>query len=154
MTATRIGIALFVVAIALASAATAAGDKDIIQGLDRKWVEAVKAKDLDTIATFYAEDGYFMPTGSPRVHGRSKIRDSWKAMFDDPSYVSLKFEPVEIGVSSSKDVAYDVGDYQFQMRNSAGKETTQLGKYVVVWKKVDGEWKVAADIFNPNELPR
>jgi hypothetical protein len=24
------------------------------------------------------------------------------------------------------------------------------GKYVVAWKKVDGAWKVAADIFNSN----
>jgi hypothetical protein len=33
-----------------------------------------------------------------------------------------------------------------------GKVLTDTGKYVVVWRKVGGEWKAAADIFN-SDLP-
>ena len=51
----------------------------------------------------------------------------------------LSFAPEQIVVSSSGDMAMDRGTYRL------GPET---GKYVVVWRKVDGDWKVAADIFN------
>ena len=33
-----------------------------------------------------------------------------------------------------------------------GTPQTDAGKYVVVWRKVGGEWKAAADIFN-SDLP-
>ena len=33
-----------------------------------------------------------------------------------------------------------------------GEPLTDTGKYVVVWRKIDGKWKAAADIFN-SDLP-
>ena len=66
--------------------------------------------------------------------------------------VSLSFVPTSIEVAKSKDMAYDVGTYELKLNDPQGNPTTQIGKYVVVWKKqADKQWKVVADIFNPDK---
>ena len=46
-------------------------------------------------------------------------------------------------------MAYDYGWYTFAFDTDNGR-VTDKGKYIVVWKKVGGAWKVASDIFNTN----
>ncbi len=46
-------------------------------------------------------------------------------------------------------MAYDYGWYTFAFDTDNGRFEDK-GKYIVVWKKVGGAWKVAADIFNTN----
>lgn len=45
----------------------------------------------------------------------------------------------------------DIGAYDFTSTTPKGP-VTDHGKYLVAWKKVKGEWKVGADIFN-SDLP-
>ncbi len=46
-------------------------------------------------------------------------------------------------------MAYDYGTYTFAFDGDKGR-VIEKGKYIVVWKKIDGAWKVAADIYNDN----
>ncbi len=46
-------------------------------------------------------------------------------------------------------MAYDYGWYTFAFDTDNGR-VTDKGKYVVVWKKIGGTWKIKADIFNTN----
>jgi hypothetical protein len=48
-------------------------------------------------------------------------------------------------------MAYDIGTCQLSYK-PAQNGIENLGKYVVVWIKEAGDWKVAADIFN-SDLP-
>ena len=41
----------------------------------------------------------------------------------------------------------DRGSYELRFDGESGP-VRDVGKFIVVWKKVAGEWKVAADIFN------
>jgi ketosteroid isomerase-like protein len=59
----------------------------------------------------------------------------------------LTFAPEQIVVSSSGDMALDRGTYSLTIAPD-GTTQTDTGKYVVVWRKIDHEWKAAADIFN------
>ena len=59
--------------------------------------------------------------------------------------------PEQIVVASSGDMALDRGTYRMTVAPD-GTEQTDTGKYVVVWRKIGGEWKAAADIFN-SDLP-
>ena len=65
---------------------------------------------------------------------------------------SLHFAPTRIEVADSKDLAYDVGTFELNLNDEAGKSMTIPGKYVVVWKKQkNGQWEVEADIFNTDK---
>jgi ketosteroid isomerase-like protein len=44
------------------------------------------------------------------------------------------------------DTAIEIGLYEL----SSGGQTLDKGKYVAIWKKVEGEWKMHRDIWNSN----
>ena len=43
------------------------------------------------------------------------------------------------------ETAYEVGKYTLLGR---GGQTLDSGKYVVIWRQEDGQWKLHRDIFN------
>lgn len=118
-----------------------------IESLQQEWVEAVARGDVDIIVGFYAEDAWFLPAGSPPLHGHEAIRRWWERTLADPPWQSLDFGPTEIVFSEDGNLAYDVGTSRTTIAGGDG-ETVQKGKYLVVWEKIDGDWKVAADTFN------
>jgi ketosteroid isomerase-like protein len=62
----------------------------------------------------------------------------------------LEFAPTKIEVASSGDLAYEMGTYSLAYQGD-DEQLHDNGKYVVVWKKADGNWKAAADIFNTDQ---
>jgi uncharacterized protein (TIGR02246 family) len=126
-----------------------AAEEQTIRDLDRRFVEAVGSIDTMSIANVYAADGYFMPPNAPRIDGRDAIRSAWAGMLQGSNF-SLTLRPTEIVVAQSADIAYDIGTYSLGMDGPEGRIEDE-GKYVVVWKKVNGEWKIVADIINSSK---
>jgi ketosteroid isomerase-like protein len=54
--------------------------------------------------------------------------------------------PVEIKVNG--DFAYDYGYYEGETLFTNGRSSRWIGKYVIVWKKENGKWKIYLDIWN------
>jgi uncharacterized protein (TIGR02246 family) len=135
---------------AKAGDADTAANEQAIRGQVARWLELVKAKDAVGIAQLYAEDGAVMPPNSPIGKGRAAIQQTWAALMGTPGF-DLTFVPEQILVSSSGDMALDRGTYKLAFSPN-GASQTDTGKYVVVWRKIGGEWKAAADIFN-SDLP-
>lgn len=49
-------------------------------------------------------------------------------------------------VSASGDLGYSYGTFELNTRGV----TLQHGSYVRVWKKMNGKWKVVADVMSPD----
>ena len=128
------------------TAADTGADEQAIRGQVDRWLQLVKAKDAAGIAALYAEDGAVMPPNAPIGKGRGAIQQTWASMMRTPGF-DLTFVPEQIIVSSSGDMALDRGTYKLAIA-PGGNARTDTGKYVVVWRKIGGEWKAAADIFN------
>ena len=133
-----------------AAAVDTGADEQAIRGQVDHWLQLVKAKDAAGIAELYAEDGAVMPPNGPIGKGRAAIEQTWASMMGTPGF-DLTFVPEQIIVSSSGDMALDRGTYRLAVAPDGTKQT-DTGKYVVVWRKIGGEWKAAADIFN-SDLP-
>ena len=101
----------------------------------------------------YSADGLFMPTGAPPVEGPAAIREAWAGLLAIPG-ISMSFGPTRIEVAESGDVAIDIGTYSLSFDDGNGGRVEDEGKYVIAWRKIDGEWKVTADIFNTNLSPQ
>jgi uncharacterized protein (TIGR02246 family) len=125
-----------------------AGDEQAIRAHVDHWLQLVKAKDASGIAGLYTEDGAVMPPNAPIGKGREAIQQTWASMMGTPGF-DLTFNPEQIVISSSGDMALDRGTYTLTVA-PAGTTQTDTGKYVVVWRKIGGDWKAAADIFNSN----
>jgi uncharacterized protein (TIGR02246 family) len=133
-----------------AAAVDTAADEQAIRAQVDHWEELVKAKDAAAIAALYTEDGAVMPPNAPIGKGRAAIQQTWASMMQTPGF-DLTITPEQILVSSSGDMALDRGTYSLKVTPS-GTTQTDTGKYVLVWRKIGGEWKAAADIFN-SDLP-
>ena len=123
-------------------------DEQAIRGQVDRWLQLVKAKDAAGIAALYAEDGAVMPPNAPIGKGRAAIQQAWASMMRTPGF-DLTFNPEQIVLSSSGDMELDRGTYTLTVA-PAGTTQTDTGKYVVVWRKIGGDWKAVADIFNSN----
>lgn len=141
---------VFIPFFALAQKSASSNDRAAIRNADKRWSEAVEEKNLDKTVSFYADDATVLPFNAPKAEGRENIRQLWNHLFQSPGF-HLRFAPVKIAVAKSRDMAYEVGVFELTMNGPDGAPSTSPGKYVVVWKKQNGEWKAVADIFNTDK---
>ena len=98
-----------------------------------------------------APDSLLLAPGAPPVQGAKAVADMWKTWGALPN-VAIDFGATLVEVAASGELAYDYGTYTFAFDSEEGP-FSEVGKYIVVWKKIDGAWKIAADIFNNNGAP-
>jgi len=128
----------------------AGADERAIRAQVDRWHQLIKAKDAAGITGLYTSDGAVMPPNAPIGKGPGAIQQVWTSLLQIPGF-ELSIIPEQVDVSSSGDMAIDRGVYKLTIAPD-GKTKSDTGKYVVVWRKVGGEWKAAADIFN-SDLP-
>ena len=152
MRLTRVSVVLMAALVpgACARQADTVAEERAIRDLDKKWVQAVAARDTMAIGNTYAEDAEFLPQGAPRVSGRAAIRSAWAQLLKTPN-LSLTFEPTKVVVSGMGDMVSETGGYRLAMDGPKGQRIEDGGKYVVVWKKVNDQGKVQYDIFNSDK---
>ena len=143
-------LALVLSSVLLAQNSKQSKDEAAIRNADTEWSHAVEAKDLDKTTSFYAEDASAYPFNAPVAAGKDSIRQLWSHLFESPGF-HLQFAPTKVEVAKAGDMAYDAGTFELKMNGSDGSPKTTQGKYVVVWKKQNGQWKAVADIFNTDQ---
>jgi uncharacterized protein (TIGR02246 family) len=115
------------------------------------FMTAMRAGDMDAVVNSYTADAVLMPPNMAAAHGPAGIRATWTGFVSPFSSVGLTLTPED--VQQSGDLAVETGRYTV---NLVPKGTTtgmsDNGKYVVVWKKADGKWRMYRDIFN-SDLP-
>jgi ketosteroid isomerase-like protein len=107
---------------------------------------AETAKDVAKSASYYADDAIVQPAGAPQVNGNANILALYKSFFANPSLKELRGTPSSTWISSSGDLAYEVGVNRIVVGTPAG-DMLDMGKYVIVWKHEKGDWYVKALSF-------
>ncbi len=125
-------------------------DEAMIRRIDALWSQAADDKDLDGAVHPYAEDASMLPFGAPIATGTDAIRKTWAALMAKPGF-SLTFVPTKVVIASAGDMAWEIGTFDLKLNDAQGNLMDIPGKYVVTWRKDDGTWKVAADIFNTDK---
>ena len=133
----------FVIAVLVAFTAPALAQKARIEAVNAKWMELFNRGDFDGIAQLYTVDAIAFPPGSAIVRGRAAIGTMWKDMaqqVSNPKITTLEVKRL------SPSALREVGTFSLMTRGPSPKEVS--GKYLVLWQRVRGEWKLAADIWN------
>ena len=119
---------------------------------DHAWSETLP-DDLDAFLSFFAEDGGFYPSEAPIAVGTDAIRAVMSGVISTPG-IAFNWTATKADVSQAGDLGYTTGTYDQTVHDAAGNPVMTQGKYVIVWKKQeDGQWKVVADIANPDAPP-
>jgi uncharacterized protein (TIGR02246 family) len=117
-----------------------------IRELGQQAMRAAQSKDVATYASFYADDAVSMGANQRSIRGRDAIRGMIAEMFAMPN-LAFSFAPTRIEVAESGDIAHEIGTYRFAADMPGGRLDDE-GKYITLWKKVAGEWKIASDMSN------
>jgi uncharacterized protein (TIGR02246 family) len=121
-------------------------DKATIDKLNESFMAAFQKGDTAAIGQMYAEDAYLLPSGGEMVKGRAAIQAFWTKAAEgigDFKLTTVDVKPLGI------DAAREIGTFTLKTKGQQPQEVA--GKYVVVWEKVGGDWRLATDIWNTDK---
>ena len=123
-----------------------AQNKATIEKLNDAWTAAFNKGDAAAVAALYTEDAYVLPPGSAIVKGRSAIEAFWRQaaqQMTDAKLTTVDVAPL------GRSAAREIGAVTLKTKSQPPQEV--VGKYVVVWRKIGREWKLATDIWNTDK---
>jgi uncharacterized protein (TIGR02246 family) len=134
---------VLVFAFLIALVAPAVAQKAQFEAVNAKWMELFNKGDFAGIAELYTGDAIAFPPGSAMVRGKAAIGAMWKGMAEqagNPKITTLEVK--RLGPAAAR----EIGTFSLTTKGASPKEIS--GKYLVVWERVRGQWKLAADIWN------
>lgn len=123
-----------------------AQDKATIEKLNESFMAALQKGDLAAIGLMYAEDADLLPSGAQMVKGRAAIQAYWTKAAE--SIGNLRLTTVDVQALGSE-TAREIGTFILQTKGQPPQELA--GKYVVIWRRIEGDWKLATDIWNTDK---
>jgi ketosteroid isomerase-like protein len=131
----------------LSGGSVAAQQSDVraaIEAGNKQFLAALSRGDGAGMAAVYGTNAQVFPPNSDVVSGRQAIQKFWQDAVDSgvkgATLTTLEAE-------GQGDTAYEVGKYT--LTGEAGK-VLDTGKYVTIWKREQGQWKLHRDIWNTN----
>ncbi len=118
---------------------------EAIAAANARFVSAFASGDGAGVAQLYTAGGKLFPTGSDVVSGIEAIGEFWQGVIET-GVASVTIETVEL--EDHGDTAIEEGRY---VLGDADGGALDQGKFIVIWKKVDGTWKLHKDIWNSSQ---
>jgi len=108
-----------------------------------QFIDAFRQQDAVGCASLYTADGATLPPNADIARGHTAIQAVWQEAFD-AGLTDFQVESLE--VESAGDLAYEMGRYTMY----AGDDLADEGKYILIWKREAGHWRIHRDIVNTN----
>jgi ketosteroid isomerase-like protein len=117
------------------------GELELVK-LEGEFSDAVAKGGGKAFASWFAEDGVTLQNGKPPVRGHTAIAAA--AVWDPKDYqLTWYAEGAQMGPGGTSGFTW--GHYTSTAKDSKGQPVSLGGRYITVWKKVNGAWKVALD---------
>ena len=110
---------------------------------------AETALDGNKAIAFWADDAVVQPAGAPAVVGKAAIASLYREFFTTMGVKELVGTPSKLVMAQSGDLAYETGVNRIVIHTPGG-DLLDMGKYLIVWKNVNGQWYVGALSFTSN----
>lgn len=125
-----------------------AEDARTLVKLDEEWSAAAGKRDVEKVASFYADDAVAYPPNEPVCVGREAAKKVWAAYLADPSF-NISWKSTHAEIAKSGELGFTSGTYEDSFKGPDGKMVHETGKFLCVWKKqADGSWKAIHDMWN------
>ena len=118
-----------------------------INATNQRFMAAFNGGDAAKVASFYTEGGQLLPANSETIEGIPAIEQFWAgAMAMGIKRVQL----TTVELDAQNDTAIEIGRYAL---SGEGDVALDQGKYLVVWKRDGGAWKLHRDIWTTSNPP-
>ena len=116
--------------------------REAVEEGNKQWSAALSRGDSAGMAALYTSNAQLFPTHSDIVSGTEAIQKFWQGVITS----GVKGATLTtLDVDGQGDIAYEVGKYALTGEGGKGLDN---GKYIVVWKRVQGKWQLHRDIWN------
>ena len=136
---------IFTLFLAFTCTFTLLSQKDVseeIQAAEAKFEKLFNAGDIDAFIPIYAEDARLLPPNNGVITGRAAVKEFWAGMMA----AGIKVEVSTVSAKGYKKTAIEEGVVSIY----AGDDKVDEVKFIIIWKKIDGEWKIHQDIWSSN----
>ena len=133
----------------LEGAGTAGTDIDAARDA---FIRALRVGDAAAAAAAYTDDARLLAPSTEVLAGRDAVARFWQAGIDaGVEGIELQSDGVEL--EPGGDVATEMGRYVLSLRAAGGGLVIDRGSYLLVYRRVDGAWRRAAETFHPDLPP-
>lgn len=105
--------------------------------------EVVGRGDFSALSRVYTRDARILPPGAPMVTGLDAITGFWREALAALGVKAVRLHTLTADVLGDR--AQEIGRAELTL---AAQEAPLELKYVVLWKREDGAWKMDVDIWN------
>ena len=124
---------------------TTAEDRQAIKAINKQGINAFNQGDAASMAALYTEEAKRLPPNSQMIVGRESIQAYFQVIFD-AGVGDLQLTMIDLHVNG--DMAHEVGKYSLTIQPEEGEAINDSGKFVWIWKRGNGTWKLDVDIWN------
>lgn len=115
--------------------------KETVAARSKAVAAAEAARDIETAISFWADDAIIQTHGAVQAQGKDAIRQGMQAFFD--AFKEFEGTTTHLEVAASGDMAYEYGVNRVVLPGAEG-DLLAMGKYLLVWRKIDGVWLISA----------
>ena len=94
---------------------------------------------------FYPKNGKLLPPNGDFVIGKRGIQAVRQSVME---MGIREAKLVTIDLENQKDAAIEIGEYKLSAEDG---HTTDLGKFITIWKNEAGQWKLHRDIWSSDQ---
>jgi ketosteroid isomerase-like protein len=116
--------------------------KQVIEANHIAYGENFAKGNATQFAKHYAKDGCIFPTNFPKMCGTDAIN----TFFDGAYKMGVRYIKLTANeVLGGPELVVETGNYELFVENNI---SIDKGKFIVIWKQENGEWKMYRDIWN------
>jgi len=115
-----------------------------IRSISMKWLELAKNRDAAGITALFTDDAVLIRQNQQPV-GQTAIQKCITEFMEKNPKENPTWSTDRIEIATSGDLAIEYGSWK---TTSLGQDGTEedYGKYVTIYRKVNGTWKISGDI--------
>ena len=114
-----------------------ASEEQAIRDVAARWAALDEAKDAAAVAALFTDDALVIWDDRTPVQGRAAIEEHMATSYLENPSGAGSWGPDRIDMATSGDLAVEQGAWE----NPGGE-----GRYMTVHQKIDGEWRIIADM--------
>ena len=120
--------------------------KNEIRQTEKAFAEMAQKEGIPKAFLTYAADDAVILRNNHLIKGKEALQTFYSQQPNPTEKVSLTWKPDFVDVSSSGDLGYTYGSYQYSVTDSLGNTNTSQGIFHTVWRRQpDGSWRFVWD---------
>jgi ketosteroid isomerase-like protein len=118
--------------------------REEIDAANQRFMQLFANNDIPGVAACYTDDAQLLVPHMDPVRGRAAIQ----AVFDVSAGKGHTLQITTLDLEGHGATAIDIGEY---LRKQSDGQTLDRGKYLVIWKRAGGEWKIHRDMLSTSQ---